>query len=125
MIAKDQADCSCEACTKERRRYTRVAVAVQVEFRLQSSDVPLRAQTTDISLGGCYVEMPFTLEIGSQVDILLWVRNQKVNASGVVVTSHAQFGNGIQFTNMSPGAMDLLECYLNAMEDAQAHETRL
>ena len=122
MIAKNLVADNAVVGTIERRRYRRVALAIQVEFRLQSGDVPLRTRTTDISLGGCYVEMPFTLEVGSQVDIVLWVGAQKVKATGVVVTSHSQFGNGVKFTSMSPEAMDLLERYLNKMEDEQTVE---
>ncbi len=85
----------------ERRKYTRVQAAVQIELRPAGTDVPMRLETADVSLGGCYVEMAMTLEIGTKLDIVLWLDQQKVSTKGVVVTRHPQFGNGIQFERMS------------------------
>lgn len=122
MITQEVFDNNMGVSASERRRYPRAAVSLQVEFRLQSSDVPLRTQTTDVSLGGCYVEMPFTLEVGSKVEMVLWLGERKLNASGTVVTSHSQFGNGIEFTNMSSDGVNLLDRYLSAIADAPADE---
>lgn len=115
MITPETSDKSTMVFSEERRRSPRVAVALQVEFRIEDTDVPLRSQTTDISMGGCYVEMPLTLEIGSKVDMLFWLVDQKVNAKGVVVTCHPQFGNGIQFTSMSFEGLSKLRHYLDSI----------
>ena len=40
----------------ERRRYPRYSVQVQLELREDGNDVPMRANTTDLSRGGCYVD---------------------------------------------------------------------
>jgi len=80
----------------------------------------LRSQTTDISMGGCYVEMPLTLEIKSQVDMLFWLGGQKVTAKGVVVTRHPQFGNGIEFTSMSLEGQSRLRHYLDSFGEQPA-----
>jgi len=86
---------------RQRRRHLRVKVAVEVRLVLEKQSTPLRAQTSDLSLGGCYVEMMFTLEVGTKVKLTLFVRNEKVNVDGIVVTRHLQVGNGIQFTDMA------------------------
>lgn len=114
MITAETLDKSTMIFAEERRRCPRVAVALQVEFRLANTDVPLRSQTTDISLGGCYVEMPLTLDIGSKVEMLFWLGDQKVSAKGVVVTCHPQFGNGIKFTSMSSEGQSRLGHYLDS-----------
>ncbi|MGB8060703.1 MAG: PilZ domain-containing protein [Candidatus Sulfotelmatobacter sp.] len=105
---------------EERRRFPRVAVALQVEIRREDADVPLRSQTTDISLGGCYVEMPLTLVIASKVDMVFWLGDQKVSAKGVVVTCHPQFGNGIEFTSMSLEGQSRLRHYLDSFGERPA-----
>jgi len=105
---------------EERRRFPRVAVALQVEIRREDADVPLRSQTTDISLGGCYVEMPLTLEIASKLNMLFWLGDQKVSAKGVVVTCHPQFGNGIQFTSMPLEGQSRLRHYLDSFGEQLA-----
>jgi len=108
----------------ERRQHPRIEVALQVEVQLQSSDVPMRTQTTDISLGGCYVEMPSTLEVGTIVDMRLWLGGQEVHARGVVVTCHPRFGNGIKFTSMSFEDENRLSCYLDAIADPPERDRR-
>jgi c-di-GMP-binding flagellar brake protein YcgR len=120
MITLETRDNSTMVFAEERRRFPRVAVALQVEVRLKGTDMPLRSQTTDISMGGCYVEMPLTLEIGSNVDMRFWLGDQKVNAKGVVVTCHPQFGNGIEFTSMSLEGQSRLRHYLDSFGEQPA-----
>ncbi len=86
----------------ERRRYLRIEVAAQIEIRPDGTNVPMRLETSDLSLGGCYVEMNLTLEVGTGLDVVLWLDQQKVSTRGVVVTRHPQFGNGISFLSVSP-----------------------
>ncbi len=90
------------ALPPERRRYIRVPTAVQIEVRCVGTNIPMRLETSDISLGGCYVEMTLTMEVGTKLDIVLWLDQQKLTTKGVVVTQHPQFGNGIQFGDISP-----------------------
>jgi c-di-GMP-binding flagellar brake protein YcgR len=87
---------------RERRRHLRTRVGVEVRLELNKQATPIKAQTSDISLGGCYVEMMFTLEVGTKVGLTLFVSDGKVNIDGVVATRDLQVGNGIQFTGMSP-----------------------
>ncbi len=61
---------------EERRGYPRVRASIQIESRLEGTDVPMRLETTDISLGGCYVEMVLTLDVGTRLDISLWLGEQ-------------------------------------------------
>lgn len=84
----------------ERRRHPRTQVAVQIEIRPQGIDIPMRLETSDLSIGGCYVEMAMTLDVGTRLDIILWLQGQKICTRGVVVTRHPQFGNGIEFAGM-------------------------
>jgi c-di-GMP-binding flagellar brake protein YcgR len=77
-------------------------VAVEVRLHLEKQATPpLRAQTADISLGGCYVEMMFTLEVGTKVYLTIFLSDTKVNVEGIVVTRDMQVGNGVQFTSMA------------------------
>jgi c-di-GMP-binding flagellar brake protein YcgR len=108
----------------ERRRSQRLQVAVQIEIRPAGTDVPMRLETTDISLGGCYVEMALTLDVGTELDIVLWIDQKKLSTRGVVVTRHPQFGNGIQFERMSTENAGLLLCFLDSHE-ASWHSSAL
>ena len=100
----------------ERRRYARTQVAVPIELRSQGLDVPMRLQTSDLSQGGCYVEMALTLDIGTRVDVVLWLDGHKVSTRGVVVTRHPQFGNGIEFVGMFAESERKLRDFLDSRD---------
>lgn len=103
---------SVEASPRERRAYERFKIALQAELRPEGTDFPIRLQTTDVSCGGCYLEMAFTLQRGHRVDLILWLGGQKLLLKGVVVSSHPQFGNGIEFTGITEDQRQRLEQFL-------------
>jgi c-di-GMP-binding flagellar brake protein YcgR len=86
---------------RERRRHLRTKSAVEVEILLEKQATPLRAKTTDLSLGGCYLDMMFTFEVGTKLKLVLWTQDVKVTIDCVVVTRDLQVGNGIKFSNMT------------------------
>ena len=105
-----------EAPQKERRKYPRAKVAVPIEFKTEGATVASRAETADLSLVGCYVEMSFTLPVGSHLDLVLWVEDERLATQGIVVTHHPQFGNGMEFLNMSPEDRAKLARFLKGCE---------
>ena len=54
----------------------------------------------DISLGGCFVEMPSPFKEGTQIRLALWIQDKKLWALGKVVSSRPGSGVGIQFLEM-------------------------
>lgn len=105
-----------QATMAERRVHQRVKVSVQAELRPQGRDVPIRVHTSDLSAGGCYVEMMFTLEPQSLVDVVLWLsENEAIRTSGVVVTRHPQFGNGIKFVSITSQDQRRLQRFLDSV----------
>jgi hypothetical protein len=99
----------------ERREHERFKAHVPLEFS-QEGGVVNRAETADLSLGGCYVEMMFTLEVGTRLQITMWVNGEKLRCQGVVVTRHVQFGNGIQFHDMKLYDRSRLRLYLESLQ---------
>jgi len=99
---------------QDRRKSMRVKAAVQLELRVQDSEVPIRLQTADISMGGFYVEMSVTLPIGTRVKATLWLGEKKVIGTGIVVTCHPQFGNGVELTAVSAQDQVVLATFLDA-----------
>jgi hypothetical protein len=63
--------------------------------------VSTRAATSDISLGGCYVEMMFTLEKGVRLEMIFHI-GEPILVLGTVVTCDPHVGNGIEFSKMLP-----------------------
>jgi len=85
----------------KQRKHPRFRAALPVELRQPGVNMPVRAQTGDICLGGCYVEMPSTQKVSKEVEVVFWVGQEKVRTRGVVVSNHPAFGNGIKFTDVS------------------------
>jgi len=107
----------------DRRQHLRFQLAVQIELRPDGTNVPMRLQTSDLGMGGCYVEIALTLDIGTKLDIALWLDQQKVTMRGVVVTRHPQFGNGIEFAGIGPESERLLYSFLDAHGSAWQSNT--
>ena len=86
---------------QERRQYPRVKVKIPVELHL-SAGSPQRTSIDEISLCGCYIETMFTLEVRTRIDLVIWLNEEKVTATGIVVNRYPQVGNGIDFVTMAP-----------------------
>lgn len=85
----------------ERRRHPRVKAAVRVELRPQGSDSTLEVEAADVGLGGCYIPMIFTLEVGRRLDLVLALGHHRLAIRAVVVRRDPQRGNGIMFLDMA------------------------
>jgi len=108
----------------ERRQFQRSHMAVQTELRVQGNEMPIRVETADISMSGCYVEMAVTLEVGTALNIVLWLGHEKLAIAGRVVTRHPLFGNGIEFNTPPQDSEQRLQLFLDVdgatSEDGQA-----
>jgi c-di-GMP-binding flagellar brake protein YcgR len=101
----------------DRRAYPRTKVCVQTELCLADEDTPMREQTSDLSLGGCYVKTVVSIPVGTKLAVSLWLGDYKVTISAVVVTCHPQVGNGIQFLSMLPRDRDRVRSFLESRRD--------
>jgi len=95
----------------ERRRYPRIKTKLPVELRC-AGKAQMRTATDEISLCGCYIETMFTIEIGTKVELVLFLNQEKVIAEGVVVTKTPQVGNGIDFVEMDADSRLKLREYI-------------
>ena len=101
---------------QERRRFPRVRSAIALEVRYRGAVAPLRAMTSEVSLSGCYVETMFTLDVGTTLEIVMWLDGEKITAKGVIATKYPQVGNGIDIKEMKPESRAKLEAFLKAQE---------
>ena len=99
----------------ERRSHPRFTVQVQIELREEGKDVPIRTETSDLSRGGCYVQLNLTLSLGTYVTGKFWLDDSPVNFRARVVTCHPQFGNGIMFLQFGGNGEQVLTRYLEAI----------
>jgi len=80
-----------------RRGEPRMACSLGAEVYRLGSTVPNRCSLSDISEGGCYVEMPSPLSGNPGVEILVRTADTKLKVRGQVITSHPGFGMGVRF----------------------------
>lgn len=81
-------------------------------MRQPLENFPRRALTSNLSEGGCYIEMVQTLEPMASIDVVLWLDTQKVRAKAEVVCKHPNVGNGIRFVRMAEEDKQKLRLFL-------------
>jgi PilZ domain len=106
----------------ERRKCRRYSVCVEIEILETGGRAPSRGNTTDVSLGGCYVATIFPLPIGAAIEFTMWIGDDKIRGRGSVQTSHRGVGMGIKFTDLAREAIGRLDAYLHAAFSAPAEE---
>jgi c-di-GMP-binding flagellar brake protein YcgR len=80
-----------------RRGEHRYACKLGAEVYRAGTSVPNRCTLSDISEGGCYVEMPSPLAGQSGVEILIRTADAKFKILGQVLTTHPGFGMSVRF----------------------------
>lgn len=101
--------------TRERRAYPRLKCANSVEVYPVGQTIPIRSRTSDLSLGGCFLEMPNPLPAGAQIKLALWIKEFKLWVNAQVVTSTPGFGIGVKFTQLAETDRNQLKQFLESM----------
>jgi len=84
----------------ERRRWPRVKCSVSVEIRAAGEAI-IWGKASDLSQGGCFIEMAIPLHNGISFDIALWLGEAKLHLQGQVVSVQPGFGNGVRFLGLT------------------------
>jgi len=98
---------------QEKRAHPRLKLRVPLELHVEGSATPIRGATTDLGLGGCYIETIFPLPVNVGLEVVLQI-GSTVIAVGKVVTCDPNVGNGIKFTRLLPEDREALRSYLEA-----------
>ena len=104
----------------ERRRYPRYAVRGEAEVYSLGSQFPARGRLTDLSLGGCFVELLSALTMDTKVTVVLLISQRRIRVQGVVKSVLTNFGLGIQFLHYEPEDLRQLEEVMAALEQGTA-----
>jgi hypothetical protein len=83
---------------KERRRFPRYRCEGKAEIRVPEATAVIWGTVTDLSAGGCYVELASPLPIGHEAKFTLTVLEAAITVDGKVAVVHPMFGMGVQFT---------------------------
>lgn len=99
----------------ERRSHPRLKCVNSVELYPEGDSAKVWGKASDLSLGGCFVEMPMPLKEGTKLKVVLWVKDEKLLAKGKVVSSRPGFGIGIQFSELTPEDTARLKQFLQSI----------
>jgi hypothetical protein len=80
-----------------RRAQSRYSCRIGAEVYRTGTSVPNHCCLTDLSSGGCYLEVSLPFPQGSSVEILVRTYDLKLRLRGVVQASHPGFGMGLAF----------------------------
>ena len=93
----------------DKRRRPRFRCEGSAEFLTEGVDMRTWATITDMSLSGCYVELPATSAVNTTVNLTLDVKGLRIRLKGIVRTSYPLLGMGIEFTDIPKDEKPLLE----------------
>jgi len=99
----------------ERRKYPRLKSVNSIELHPHGDDAPIWGKASDLSLGGCFIEMPIPLKEGTKLKLVLWIKETKLRVTAKVASSRPGFGIGVQFTEISEEEIVRLKDYLKSM----------
>ncbi|HYM74719.1 MAG TPA: diguanylate cyclase [Candidatus Dormibacteraeota bacterium] len=91
---------------KDRRAHPRMKCRVTIEVQTDVGGVPLFANLTDISMGGCYVETSTILAPGSKIKLSFSMDDASLSAEGFVSRMDPGSGVAVQFREMSREARE-------------------
>jgi hypothetical protein len=86
---------------EDRRRFPRKMYRIETQVMSDDLIVKQSGKITDISLGGCYVEMISPLPVDSAVELDFSSGDASFHLPGSVRSSQPGFGMGIEFQGMS------------------------
>jgi len=96
----------------KQRAVRRCPLVASAEVTDVASGTRLSARTSELGVGGCYIETLNPFPEGTAVDVRI-VRDQGVfEAKAKVVYTHTSFGMGLAFSEVTPEKRSMLEDWL-------------
>jgi len=96
----------------ERRRSPRYRFIADVEIIDGASDAPLKARTTDLSIGGCFLDMLNPSPKGTELRVRISHAGATFTAVGRVAFVVPNMGMGVAFTNVDGNQFGILQKWL-------------
>jgi CheY-like chemotaxis protein len=84
---------------------------------VEQDDPPIRCQLTDLSLGGCYLEMASPFPAASLVTLSMRAGGVEARAEGIVRVMHPDKGMGVEFTQATSEHRIAVEKFLGVLTE--------
>jgi c-di-GMP-binding flagellar brake protein YcgR len=99
----------------ERRRAPRYAIIADAEVTEIASETKLSARTSDLSLGGCFLDMLNPSPEGTEIAVRISHADTTFTARGRVVFVFPNMGMGVMFTSVPASQQAVLEKWLGEL----------
>jgi len=86
----------------------------------EKDDPPLRCQLTDLSLGGCYLEVTSPFPVSTRVTLAMRAKDLEMKAEGVVRVMHPEKGMGVEFIQGKPEHRESIEKLLSLLAESDS-----
>src|SRR4051812_13682231 len=86
---------------KDRRSHPRLKCRVTIELQTQEGGVPIFANITDVSMGGCYIETSTILSPGTKINVGFSMDDATLATEGVVMRLDPGSGVAVQFPELN------------------------
>jgi CheY-like chemotaxis protein len=83
----------------------------------EKDDPPVACRLTDLSMGGCYLEIASPFPAATRVTLSMRAADVDLRAEGVVRVMHPDKGMGVQFTQSTPEHRAVLEKFLGTLTE--------
>lgn len=96
----------------KRRSVRRCPLVATAEVKEPHSGARLSARTSEIGLGGCYIDTLNPLPEGMLVHLRILRDNGAFETNAKIVYSDGRYGMGLAFVDMTPEQRSMLEAWL-------------
>ena len=86
----------------------------------EKDDPPVRCRLTDLSLGGCYLEVNSPFPVNTKIVLSMRVSDLEVRAEGAVRVMHPEIGMGIEFTQRTSEQRQHVERFIQLLMESQS-----
>jgi PilZ domain len=107
---------------EERRVHPRYHFTAAVEALDQNHRTRMNARTSDIGLGGCYIDTFCPFPLKTAVKVRLSSEKNSFVAAAKVVSSKIGMGMGLQFTDIDPQQLPVLQKWIGEVSGTAPFE---
>ncbi len=81
----------------------------------EKDDPPVRCKLTDLSLGGCYLEITSPFPPHTRIVLSMKAGNHELRVEGVIRVMHPEMGMGVEFTQTTAEQRDHVEKFIKTL----------
>jgi hypothetical protein len=92
---------------------------------MEIDDPPAPCQLTDLSSGGCYLEMASPFPMNTRVILIMRLKRLESRVEGVVRVMHPEIGMGVEFTRTTNQQRKHLEEFIQALQNHEGAQPEM